>query len=525
MTFLTLLQLIVNILLVGILVIAFIAFIAFLIFDKRQKQHSVLRNYPVLARVRYFFEHIGPEMRQYLFLNDNEDKPFSRTDYQNIVIAGKYNSRGTSFGTQKNYDSGYFINNAMFPTQKNQLMVDNEEWISTFIYQIKSETLFNRSEYIRATKVQPYYLTPEHYVKIGENIQHPFYVKRLVGQSGMSYGALGKNAITALSKGLGMANTWMNTGEGGLSDYHLAGDVDIIFQVGPGLFGVRDEHGQFDPKHFMEVAEHPQVKAFEIKLAQGAKTRGGHIEGKKVTQEIANIRKIKPYETVDSPNRFDFIHNADDLLKWIDELREMSQKPVGFKMVLGRKEDIQQLIDAMQTLDIYPDFITLDGGEGGTGATFQELQDGVGLPLFTALPIVDGLLKAHQLRDKVKIFASGKLVTPDKIAIALALGADLVNVARAMMISVGCIMSRQCHKNTCPVGVATTDPKKEEALVVDEKQYRVTNYITSLHEGLFNIAAAVGVKSPTEIGPEHVTIKYTNGAIESIQDYQLKLIN
>ncbi|HEC2197675.1 TPA: FMN-binding glutamate synthase family protein [Staphylococcus delphini] len=525
MTFLTVLQLIINILLVGILVIACIAFIAFLIFDKRQKQHSVLRNYPVLARVRYFLEHIGPEMRQYLFLNDNEDKPFSRMEYQNIVIAGKYNSRGASFGTQKNYDSGYFINNAMFPTQKHQLMVDNAEWISTFIYQIKSETLFNRSEHIRAKEIEPFYLVPEHYVKIGEHVAHPFYVKRLVGQSGMSYGALGKNAITALSKGLGMANTWMNTGEGGLSDYHLAGDVDIIFQIGPGLFGVRDEHGQFDPDHFMAVAQRPQVKAFEIKLAQGAKTRGGHIEGKKVTEEIAKIRKLKPYETVDSPNRFDFIHNAYDLLKWIDELRDMSQKPVGFKMVLGRKDDFKQLIDAMQTLQIYPDFITIDGGEGGTGATFQELQDGVGLPLFTALPIIDGLLKAHQLRDKVKIFASGKLVTPDKIAIALALGADLVNVARGMMISVGCIMSRQCHKNICPVGVATTDPKKEEALVVDEKQYRVTNYITSLHEGLFNIAAAVGVKSPTEIGPEHVTIKNQNGEIESIHQYQLKLID
>lgn len=525
MTFLTVLQLIINVLLVGIFVIACIALIAFLIFDKRQKQHSVLRNYPVLARVRYFLEHIGPEMRQYLFLNDNEDQPFSRMEYQNIVIAGKYNSRGASFGTQKNYDSGYFINNAMFPTQKHQLRVDNDEWISTFIYQIKSETLFNRSEHIRAKEIEPFYLAPEHYVKIGEHVAHPFYVKRLVGQSGMSYGALGKNAITALSKGLGMANTWMNTGEGGLSDYHLVGDVDIIFQIGPGLFGVRDEHGQFAPDHFMAVAQHTQVKAFEIKLAQGAKTRGGHIEGKKVTEEIAKIRKLQPYETVDSPNRFDFINNAYDLLKWIDELREMSQKPVGFKMVLGRKDDFKQLIDAMQTLQIYPDFITIDGGEGGTGATFQELQDGVGLPLFTALPIIDGLLKAHQLRDKVKIFASGKLVTPDKIAIALALGADLVNVARAMMISVGCIMSRQCHKNICPVGVATTDPKKEEGLVVDEKQYRVTNYITSLHEGLFNIAAAVGVKSPTEIGPEHVTIKYQNGEIESVHQYQLKLID
>ena len=179
----------------------------------------------------------------------------------------------------------------------------------------------------------------------------------------------------------------------------------------------------------------------------------------------------------------------------------------------------------MKHLDIYPDFITIDGGEGGTGASFQELQDGVGLPLFTSLPIIDGLLKTHGIRERIKIFASGKLITPDKIAIALALGADLVNVARAMMISVGCIMSKQCHKNTCPAGVATTDAKKERALVVDEKQYRVVNYITSLHEGLFNIAAAVGVESPTEIGPEHVTIKHQNGQLDTIKRYQLKLVN
>ena len=161
---------------------------------------------------------------------------------------------------------------------------------------------------------------------------------------------------------------------------------------------------------------------------------------------------------------------------------------------MSKVEEIEALVQSMVDMNIYPDFITIDGGEGGTGATFQELQDGVGLPLFTALPIVSGMLEQHQIRDKMKIFASGKLITPDKVAIALGLGADLVNIARGMMISVGCIMSQQCHLNTCPVGVATTDPKKEKALIVDEKQYRVTNYITSLHEGLFNIAAAVGVK-------------------------------
>ncbi|MBI5974709.1 FMN-binding glutamate synthase family protein [Staphylococcus canis] len=522
--FLTILQLFVNILIVSIILVAVIIAIIFLIFDKRQKQHSVLRNYPVLARVRYFFEHIGPELRQYLFLNDNEDKPFSRDQYRHIVIAGKYNSRADSFGTEKDYDEGFFINNSMFPVQAKDLHIDNQQMISTFVYNVKRESLFNRKETVGQKEIAPFMLKESHYVKLGENIAHPYYAKRLVGQSGMSYGSLGVNAITALSKGLSRAGTWMNTGEGGLSPHHLAGDVDIIFQIGPGLFGVRDIEGNFSEEMFMEKAKHPNVKAFEIKLGQGAKTRGGHIEGHKVTEEVAKMRNVKPYQTIDSPNRFEFIENAEDLLRWVNDLREMSQKPVGFKIVVGQKSDIETLAETMYNLNIYPDFITVDGGEGGTGASFQEFQDGVGLPLFTALPIVDGILKKYNVRDRVKIFASGKLVTPDKIAIALALGADLVNVARAMMISVGCIMSRQCHKNTCPVGVATTDPKKEKALVVDEKQYRVTNYITSLHEGLFNIAGAVGVNSPTEIGPEHVTLKHKYGNTETINQYQLKLI-
>ncbi len=524
MTFLTILQLIVNILIVTILVVIAIACVSFLIFDRRQKQHSVLRNYPVLARVRYFFESIGPELRQYLFLNDNEDKPFSRDQYQHIVLAGKYNARATSFGSELNYDDGFYLNNAMFPKQRTELAIDNDTLISTFVYEIQRESLFSRKETLKTTDISPYYLDEAHYIKIGGNIEHPYFAKRLVGQSGMSFGALGSKAITALSKGLGRAGTWMNTGEGGLSSYHLAGEADIIFQIGPGLFGVRHHDGSFSKEAFLKKAHHPRIKMFEIKLAQGAKTRGGHIDGQKVTEEVAEIRNVRPYETINSPNRFDFINSPKDLLEWIETLRDLSQKPIGFKIVVGNPDDVKKLVMTMIELDIFPDFITVDGGEGGTGSTFQELQDGVGLPLFTALPIVDGLLKANGIRHKVKIFASGKLVTPDKVAIALALGADLVNIARGMMISVGCIMSRQCHKNTCPVGVATTDPKKERALVVEEKEYRVTNYITSLHEGLFNIAAAVGVSSPTEIGPEHVTIKNKSGTIQSIHDYQLKLI-
>ncbi|MCE7784944.1 FMN-binding glutamate synthase family protein [Staphylococcus xylosus] len=524
MTILTVLQFIVNIIIVLFLISGLIIGALLLFKDKRQKQHSVLRNYPLLARIRYFGEKIGPELRQYLFLPDTKGKPFSRNDFTNIVLAGKYNSRMTSFGTQRDYEDGFYIQNTMFPLQSSELHIDQSPMISSFIYQIDNERLFDRDEHRIKTEIDPYYLSDDNQIILGPELEQPFKLKRLVGQSGMSYGALGSHAITALSKGLGQAGTWMNTGEGGLSKHHLSGDVDIIFQIGPGLFGVRDKQGNFDTDAFRHLSQHPRVKAFEIKLAQGAKTRGGHMQGNKVTEEIAEIRKVEPWKTINSPNRFDQIDNPVALLSWVHQLQQLGQKPVGFKIVISKVSEIEDLVRTMVDTQQYPNFITIDGGEGGTGATFQELEDGVGLPLFTALPILTSLLEKYDLRDRIKIFASGKLITPDKIAIALGLGADLINIARGMMISVGCIMSQQCHMNTCPVGVATTDPKREKGLIIDEKKYRVTNFVTSLHEGLFNIAAAVGVESPTQITKDHIIIKNKDGSIQSIQDYKLKLI-
>ena len=228
-----------------------------------------------------------------------------------------------------------------------------------------------------------------------------------------------KRQITALSKGLGQAGTWMNTGEGGLSKHHLSGDADIIFQIGPGLFGVRDKSGEFDMNAFQSLANEDTVKAFEIKLAQGAKTRGGHMQGNKVTQEIADIRNVEPWRTINSPNRFESIDNPTDLLDWVTQLQKVGQKPVGFKIVISKVSEVEALAQTMIETNQFPNFITIDGGEGGTGATFQELQDGIGLPLFTALPILTGVLEKYGIRNRIKVFASGKLVTPDKIAICL----------------------------------------------------------------------------------------------------------
>lgn len=364
--------------------------------------------------------------------------------------------------------------------------------------------------------ISSYLLTEEDIIIIGERTcRAPFYVRGLVGQSAMSFGSL----ITALSIGLGRAGgTWMNTGEGGLSDYHLKGDVDLICQIGPALFGVRDEDGAFSVEAFKQKSALPQVKAFELKLAQGAKTRGGHIDGSKVTEEIARIRHVRVGETIDSPNRFSEFHTHTELLTFVERFRVIGGKPVGIKLVVGKLKDIDSLVREMARSQIVPDFITIDGSEGGTGATYQELADTVGLPLKAALPYVHRLLIEHGLRDRVKLFASGKLITADKIAIALALGADLVNIARGLMFNVGCIQAQVCHTNRCPVGVATTDAKLQRALVVDEKSYRVTNYIISLREGLYNMAAAAGVRSPTELSQEHVVYQEPDGQIKSIID-------
>ncbi|NQD98169.1 glutamate synthase-related protein, partial [Staphylococcus xylosus] len=370
MTILTVLQFIVNIIIVLFLISGLIIGALLLFKDKRQKQHSVLRNYPLLARIRYFGEKIGPELRQYLFLADTKGKPFSRNDFTNIVVAGKYNSRMTSFGTQCDYEDGFYIQNTMFPLQSSELHIDQSPMISSFIYQIDNERLFDRDEHRIKTEIDPYYLSDDNQIILGPELEQPFKLKRLVGQSGMSYGALGSHAITALSKGLGQASTWMNTGEGGLSKHHLSGDVDIIFQIGPGLFGVRDKQGNFDTDAFKHLSQHPRIKAFEIKLAQGAKTRGGHMQGNKVTEEIAEIRKVEPWKTINSPNRFEQINNPSALLSWVHQLQQLGQKPVGFKIVISKVSEVEDLVRTMIDTQQYPNFITIDGGEGGTGATF-----------------------------------------------------------------------------------------------------------------------------------------------------------
>lgn len=503
---------------VPVLVIGIIAIL--LSRDKKQEQHAILRNYPLLGRIRYFSEQISPELRQYFFADDNE-QPFSRSIYQGVVRAGKYLGTIIPFGSKRNFEeAGYYLNNAPFPKLMEEMAVDNTDKINTKKYVIDSEGLLRRKEHRENIDADPWLLTDENAVVIGkETCEKPFVTKGLIGMSAMSYGALGKNAIQALSIGLGeVKGAWMNTGEGGISPYHLEGNAPLIAQIGPAYFGFRDQDGNFSWEEFKKWSDHDNVVAFELKLGQGAKIRGGHVEGAKITPEIAEIRGVEPWKTIDSPNRFKDFEDYDGLLDFITRMRDVSGKPVGFKMVVGNRTDLEELAAAIVKTGLHPDFITIDGAEGGTGATYKSMADSVGLPLKSALLLAKDVFHEYKIRDKFKLIASGKLVEADRIAIALSMGADLVQIARGFMISVGCIGAMKCHTNECPVGVATTDDNLQKALVVGEKRYRVTNYVLTLRQDLFAIAAACGIDCPSKFNDYHVVYKESNGAVYTMNE-------
>ncbi|GEK35111.1 FMN-binding glutamate synthase family protein [Kurthia sibirica] len=503
-----------------IIIIPLVFVIVFYLLDRKQKQHSILRNFPVLGRMRYLTEKIGPELRQYLFDDDNKGRPFSREEFLHVVLPGKYLGSVIGFGSKRNFEeAGYYIRNAVFTKQVEELTVDQDHLVATQKYVIDSDELFSRKEHTVQVDAKPWLLTDDNAVILGPNCREPFHVKGMFGQSAMSYGALGKNAISALSAGIGQVpGSWMNTGEGGVSPHHLNGGADLIAQIGSGLFGYRTIDGEFSFEKLKEKAAIPQVKAFELKLAQGAKTRGGHVEGEKVTPEIAEIRGVEVGKTINSPNRFRQFNSFETLFDFIEQIREAGGLPVGIKIVVGSKQDADDLAAYMASSNKGPDFISIDGAEGGTGATFQELADSVGLPLHTGLTLLQDALVRYGVRHRVKIIAAGKIISADKAAVILGLGADLIYIARGFMMSVGCIMAQKCHTNECPAGVATTDPKLQNGLIVDEKKFRVSNYILNLREGLFRVAAAAGVDSPTKISKEHIIYKDEIGRVYTLDE-------
>lgn len=498
---------------IAILVLTPTAFFAYMYFLSKKPQHSIIRAHPYMGWLRYLLEKMGPEFRQYWFDNDTQGKPFSRSDFIGVVFASKYRTDLISFGSKRDYENtGFYISNDMYPKLVEELKVDNSEIAHAKKYEILKEGLFTRKEHMTDDEVKKWLYHDEDMIVIGKERANPWRLKGMFGASATSYGAVGEHYIQSTGNGARMASgSWINTGEGGVAPDHLESGADVIAQIGPGMFGYRDSNGSFSFDEFRQKAAEPNIKAFELKFAQGAKIRGGHLEGSKVNAKIAAIRKVPLGKTVNSPNRFPFLKNDKDTFRFVQKLQDAGGKPVGIKIVIGDQTKLDSFFQTMINLDIYPDFITVDGSEGGSGATFKAMADGMGLPLYPALIILDDTARRYGVRDRFKIFASGKLITPDKVAIALALGADCVNSARGFMMANGCIMAMQCHTGKCPTGITTTDPKYQISLVPEEKQWRVMNYVLQLREGLFALAAACGLDSPRQFTREHVVFKNEYG--------------
>src|SRR5262245_16430478 len=456
---------------------ALAAFVFFFIRDITQKKHGVLRNYPVVGRLRYFFEELGEYFRQYFFAGDRDEMPFNRATRGWVYRLAKNEGGVIGFGsTYDLHQSGalIFVNHP-FP-------VLEEERLPT-----------------------PSLTLGEGYARL------PFEGRSIVNVSGMSFGAISAPAVRSLSRGAAVAGCWMDTGEGGLSPYHLEGGCDIIMQIGTAKYGMRDAQGNLNNDRLVELGK--VVKAFEIKLSQGAKPgKGGVLPAKKVTAEISQIRGIPEGRDSISPNRHRDISNINELLEMVVRIRDLTGRPVGVKTAIGGWRFMNDMAEAVHRrgLEFAPDFLVIDGGEGGSGAAPQALADHMSLSIDEALPrVVDALIESG-LKQRVRVVASGKLITSARAAWALAVGADFVNTARGFMFSLGCIQALRCHQNTCPTGVTTHNKRLQRALVVEEKYLRVANYANGMNREIDMIAHSCGVRHSRELRREHVRIVQAN---------------
>ncbi len=467
----------INFLLAGLLLGLFalsIAVVVMYFVDITQTRHAVRRNFPVIGRFRYLFETLGEFFRQYFFAMDREELPFNRAQRSWVYRAAKNIDNTVPFGSTRNItESGavLFVNTA-FPN------LDTES--------IPSEAL-----------------------TIGPYCNEPYQAAAIFNVSGMSFGALSMPAIRALSRGAKLAGCWMNTGEGGVSPYHLEGGADLVVQIGTAKYGVRDEQGNLSEDRLRELAALPQVKMFELKLSQGAKPgKGGMLPGAKVTAEIAHIRGIPEGKDSISPNRHPEIDSVTDLLDMVNHIRDVTGKPTGFKLVLGSYGFLDELCREVHQrgMESAPDFITLDSADGGTGAAPQSLIDYMGLPLKESLPLLSNKLIEHDLKRRIRIVASGKLVTPADVAWAICLGADYVVSARGFLFALGCIQALQCNKNTCPTGITTHDSRLQRGLVVQDKAERVMYYCKNMNYEVGVIAHSCGVPEPRRLRRYHARV-------------------
>lgn len=438
-------------------------------YDIVQRKHTILRNFPLLGHFRYFFELIRPEIHQYFIESDVDGRPYNRQERSIIYQRAKHVLDTLPYGTRKHVgDIGY-------------------QWINHSLNAKPPAQTPNRVTVGNAQCAQPYDAS-------------------ILNISAMSFGALSKNAVMALNRGAKTGQFYQNTGEGGLTQYHTHYGGDIVMQVGTAYFGCRTYDGQFCEKTFAEKATLPSVKMIEIKLSQGAKPgHGGVLPAAKLTHEIAEIRHVCMGKDVLSPPTHSTFDSPLTLLAFIEKLRTLSGgKPIGFKLCVGERCEFLSFCKAMLEKKIYPDFITVDGGEGGTGAAPMEFSNGVGTPLSDGLVFVHNALVGCGLRDQIRIICSGKLSTGFDVVSALAMGADICNMARPMMMSIGCIQSLQCNTNRCPTGVTTQDPALIKGLVIADKYKRVAHFHDLTVRSVLELVGAAGLDCHAKLKPHHV---------------------
>ena len=450
-------------------------------YDLRQTHHSLRRNYPIAAHLRYLLEEIRPEIRQYFLESDTDGVPFNRNERSLVYQRAKGQLDKRPFGTELDVYSSSF------------------EWL-------------NHSVAPKEPEAEPFRITIG-----GPDCRQP-YSSSVFNISAMSFGALSANAIRALNRGAKLGNFAHDTGEGGFSPYHRPEGGDIIWEIGSGYFGCRDETGHFSPERFAKQAAEPQVKMIEIKLSQGAKPgHGGVLPGAKVSPEIALTRGVPEGVDCISPPRHSAFSTPIEMVRFIGQLRALSEgKPVGFKLCLGHPWEFLAIAKAMTETGIYPDFIVVDGSEGGTGAAPLEFVDHIGMPLKEGLMFVHNTLVGLNIRERIKIGASGKITAAFDLARTLAIGADWCNAARGFMFALGCIQSQSCHTDRCPTGVATQDAMRQRALVVPDKAERVFHFHRSTVKALAEVIAAAGLDHPSELQPWHFSKRLGAARVQTL---------
>jgi glutamate synthase domain-containing protein 2 len=460
--------------------------IALYFWDRSQKNHTILRNYPIIGHFRYISEFLGEYFRQYFFANEREELPFNRAERSWVYRAAKNVDTTIGFGSTRplhNIGTVYFVSAPFPPLSSNEADIRK--------------------------------------VMIGPYCEKPYSPSQIFHISAMSYGSISKPAIQALSKGAKMAGCWLNTGEGGVSPFHLESGCDVVAQIGTAKYGFRDANGQLSDERLKKIAAIDSIKMFEIKLSQGAKPgKGGILPAIKVSKEVAEIRGIPEGKDSISPNRHMDINSVDELLDQVNYIRDITGKPVGCKFVLGSYGWVHDLCLAIHKrgIESAPDFITLDSADGGTGASPQGLMDYMGIPIQESLPRLVDIIVLYNLRDRIKIIASGKLIAPADVAWALCAGADFASSARGFMLALGCIQAMKCHSNTCPTGITTHNPRLQRGLVPEAKATRVYNYANTMAHEVAVLCHSCGVDEPRQLQRKHARIVREDGFSVSLDD-------